>query len=131
MPFLTRDAILAATDLPSETVDVPEWGGSVLVRGLTGAQRDQFEASVLVGKGRNRDVNLRNLRAKLVALSIVGEDGTALFAEADLEALGQKSAVAIERVFDAARKLSGMTAGDVEELTKNSESGQSAASTSA
>ena len=43
--FLNREAILAAEDLPRELVEVPEWGGAVYVRALTGAERDQFEAS--------------------------------------------------------------------------------------
>jgi hypothetical protein len=31
---LTKDEILAAPDLKPELVDVPEWGGSVWLRGL-------------------------------------------------------------------------------------------------
>ena len=34
--LLTRDAILAAADIQTETVPVPEWGGEVAVRPLTG-----------------------------------------------------------------------------------------------
>jgi hypothetical protein len=43
--YLTRDAILQAPDLQGEDVAVPEWGGTVRVRGLSGAQRDAYEAS--------------------------------------------------------------------------------------
>ena len=39
--------------------------------------------------------------------------------DADMEALGEKSAAALQRVFDVARRLSGMSESDVEELTKN------------
>jgi len=119
MAFLSKADILAASDLLSESVHVPEWGGEVLVRGLTGAQRDEFEASVVVGKGSNRDVNIKNLRAKLVALSVVDETGALVFSDADVKALGDKSAVALQRVFEVAQRLSGLSGADVEELSKN------------
>ena len=38
--MLDRNAILGADDLGREVVDVPEWAGSVQVRGLTAAERD-------------------------------------------------------------------------------------------
>ena len=41
--MLTKEAILAADDLPREKVDVPEWGGEVYVRALTGAQMQPVE----------------------------------------------------------------------------------------
>jgi hypothetical protein len=130
MGFLTKADILAAEDLPRETVRVPEWGGEVLVRGLTGAQRDEFEASVVVGKGSNREVNIKNLRAKLVSLSVVDEAGALLFTDKDIDALGKKSAVALQRVFEVAQRVSGLTSADVDELSKNSEGAQSDGSTS-
>ena len=129
MALLTRDAILQAQDLPTEQVSVPEWGGEVLVRGLTGADRDDFEQSIAEQKGKNVKMNLRNVRAKLVALTVVDEDGNRLFSDKDAEVLGRKSAVALNRVFEVAQKLSGLTPEDVEELTKNSESDQSEDST--
>jgi len=122
MKLLSRDDILGAQDLPSEDVDVPEWGGCVRVRGLTGAERDAFEAEIVQMRGRDTHVNLRNVRAKLVARSIVDEDGKRIFGDADVHALGKKSAVALQRVFEVAQRLSGLTGEDMEELAKNSES---------
>jgi len=127
MDLLTRDAILTADDLKIDVVEVPEWGGAVRVRGLSGAERDAFEASVvdLSSNGRRAPVmNLVNLRAKLAARCIVDENGARLFEDADIVALGRKSAQALQRVFEAAQRLSGLTARDVEELEKNSAAGQ-------
>ena len=42
MNILSKDAILAADDLPRETVHVPEWGGDVYVRTMSGTDRDAF-----------------------------------------------------------------------------------------
>lgn len=122
--FLGRDAVLTKQDVPERDVYVPEWDGWVKVRGLTAKQRDEFEKSIMVGKGRSREVNVLNLRAKLAARTVVGEDGQPLFAEADVPALSEKSASAIERIVDVALELSGMTEADQEELLKNSGSGQ-------
>lgn len=115
---LTRDAILRADDLPRELVDVPEWGGEVYVRSLTGAERDRFEASMIEQRGKSQHVNMANIRAKLASLTICDENGARLFGDEDVKALAGKSAAALNRVFDAARKLSGLADDDVKELTE-------------
>ena len=119
MAILTRAQILEAQDLPTETVAVLEWGGEVLVRGLTGTERDALEASMIDKKGKTTEVRLQNLRAKLVSMSVVDEHGNRVFSAEDVEALGKKAAVALERVFEVARRLSGLTSEDVDEITKN------------
>jgi hypothetical protein len=48
-----------------------------------------------------------------------------------VEALGKKSAAALNRVFEVAQRLSGITDDDVEELAKNSVGGPSDGSISA
>ena len=52
-------------------------------------------------------------------MSMVDAQGQRLFSEADVAALGKKSAAALGRVYDAAARLAGLSAEDVEELTKN------------
>lgn len=125
MAVLTRTDILAAKDMVTEVVPVPEWGGDVIVRGLTGAERDDLESTIIQQHQRNTKINLHNLRAKMAAKSIVDEQGKRLFADQDIEALSAKSAVALQRVFNVAQRLAGMSADDVEELTKNSVSAPS------
>lgn len=109
MALLGRDQILGAADLSTVDVAVPEWGGTVRVRMLTGTERDAFEASTVVRKGKKLETNLENVRARLVALTVIGEDGQRLFDEADAAALGAKSASALNRVFAAAQKLNALT----------------------
>lgn len=128
--YLTRDAILQATDLTCEDVQVPEWGGVVRVRGMNGAERDAFEASVVERQGKQSKLNMANIRARLVALVVVDSEGKRLFSDADVAALGRKSGVALNRVFEVAQRLSGITEADVSELEKNSVGGQSDDSTS-
>lgn len=127
--ILSKEAILSADDLEKELVEVPEWGGAVYVRALTGAERDAFEQSMVemrtVRQGRRqetvREMRLQNIRARLCALTICDEEGNRLFTDADVQALGRKSASALNRVFQVAQRLSGLTDEDVEELAGNSD----------
>src|ERR1051325_3469724 len=95
--LLSRDAVLAADDRTSEVVDVPEWGGPVKVRALSGTQRDQHEpAGVTWGRDAKgapivSALNTDNLRARLVALAVVDEDGNRLFSDKDVPALEAKN----------------------------------------
>lgn len=120
MALLTKDAILKADDLKTEDVEVPEWGGSLRLRALTGAERDTLEESLVEQKGKHQKMNMLNFRAKLVASSAVDEKGHRIFDEKDIRALSNKNAGALDRLAAVASKLSGMSPEDVEELTDSS-----------
>jgi len=130
MGYLTREEILRADDIVREVVEVPEWDGSVLVQGLTGAERDAFESTVVELRGRKTHINMENARAKLCALAMVDEDGQRVFRDSDVKELGQKSGAALQRVFRVAQRLSGLSDDDIEELIKNSGGDQNGGSTS-
>lgn len=117
--FVGKAAILGAQDLPVEELEVPEWGGWVRVKTLTAAERDAFENDIIQRNGRDVRTNARNIRAKLVAATLVDEEGRPVFTLADVEALGQKSAKALDRVFSVASVLAGMREQDVQELAEN------------
>ncbi|MFA5160919.1 MAG: hypothetical protein WC421_01625 [Elusimicrobiales bacterium] len=117
--LLNKDQIKTVPDIETLDVEVPEWGGTVRLKSLTGAERDRFEAGVVQGQGKSATVNMQNLRAKLVAQSVIGEDGKPLFTEADANWLGEKSAKALNRLFNAAQQLSGLSESDVKELAGN------------
>ena len=118
---LSREMILAAEDLPMERVEVPEWGGFVYIRTLTGKERDKYEDGCFVGKGRKRVYTLRDTRARLAVLAVCDETGRRLFTDTDIDRLGGRSAAALDRVFEVAQRLSGVSDEDVEDLAKNSE----------
>jgi len=75
--------------------------------------------SMIDQKGKNRQNNMANLRARLVALSVVDDKGTRIFTDDDVKALGKKSAKALDRVFSVAQRLNGIGESDVEELAGN------------
>ena len=68
---------------------------------------------------------MSDMRAKLAALAVVDENGNQIFSTSDVRLLSRKSASALNRVFEAAQRLSGLTNADMDELSKNSDGGQS------
>lgn len=119
MSFLTAADIFAVDDTEYDEVDCPEWGGKVRLKSIKGTQRDAYEQSVISGSGADRKMNLRNARAKLIVLCAVDEDGRTLFSADDVNRLGGKNAAPLDRLFDACRRLAGMSEKDVERITED------------
>ena len=119
MAVLSKAQILAADALPREQVSVPEWGGDVFVRALTASERDAFEQELTVQRGKQIEVNMKDVRAKLCSRAICDEAGERLFTDGEIHALGAKSAAVVTRLFEVAQRLSGLTGADVEQLAKN------------
>lgn len=120
--LLTKDQILAAEDLPHEDVKVPEWGGTVRVRALTGDERDAYEIAMVEGREASKksgQLTDAHIRASLVAMSLVNDQGERLFTSAEIARLGRKSAAALDRCYGVAVRLSRLSARDVEELKGN------------
>ncbi|SMF86131.1 phage tail assembly chaperone [Streptomyces sp. Amel2xC10] len=132
---LSADAILGAEDTQTKPVDVPAWGGVVLVRGLTGIERDAYEASIQQIRpkpdGSKEVVLVRdNARAKLLVKCLVDEQGNRLFKDTDAPALGKKNGAILDRLYDVAAELSGMGDANEREIEGNSEAGQTGDSSS-
>lgn len=117
--MLTRDQMLAADDRKIEELQIPEWGGSVLIRPLSGFERDQIEADF---SHENKRAAMQNIRARFCFMSICNDKGERIFKEEDTATLGHKSAKALDRVFARVREISGLEDKDIKQLEKNSES---------
>jgi hypothetical protein len=129
MKLLTADAILAADDLTAEVVEVPEWGGSVRVRVMTGDERQTFEEAMLAADEAEQTV-MPEFRSRLAALTIVDEEGERLFSDEQISQLGRKSAAALDRVCEVASRINGLRPEDIEELAGNSDAGPDAGNSS-
>jgi hypothetical protein len=119
MALLNREEILEADDRQYDVIACPEWGGDVRVRSITGTQRDAYEASIMGSNGADKKLNLRNARVKLIVLGAVDAEGRAIFTPDDVNQLGRKNAAPIDRLFDACRRLAGMSPEDVDKLTED------------
>ena len=113
--FLTKEEIENAKDWEPEAIEVPEWGGWVLIRPMSGFDRDRIE--VLASEKKD----MTNLRAEMVVASICDSKGKKVFTRREVGALGNKSGVALDRVFARALILSGLKKEVVEDIAKNSE----------
>jgi hypothetical protein len=117
--LLTREQILAAQDIRSEPVEVPEWGGTVMVRGLTGRSRDALELRFAGSNGNLDKERGSDFRAAFAAMSIVDAAGERMFTDDDVKALGEKSSLALQRVFDAAIRLSAADPSDIDGIVED------------
>jgi len=102
-----RDTILGASDVPTELVEVPEWGTTVLIRGLTAGQMVDFYDRVAPDGNLNRRYFYPEL---VIACACDPETGQPVFEPADRDALLGKSAAAVQIVGQRAAALSGMAA---------------------
>ena len=117
--ILTAADILGADDVKKrKKVSVPEWGGEVYVKVMTGAERDQWE---LQATELLKNPKSANIRAFLCALTISDDKGNRLFTDEQIVDLGKKSSVALERVFQVSRKINMVNDSDLDELEKNLE----------
>lgn len=150
--LLTKEQILQARSRRSvEVIEVPFWGGEIIIIGLSGKERDAFEADMVsLGTNGKQQMNLRNVRAKLVGRSIVDPsdydliiDQTGkpveaklkedhephrMFNDIEINDLGDTDALSLQLIFERAQRLSGITKADVDELVgelKNDRSGAS------
>lgn len=130
--LLNADQILKAEDIEVEEVDVPEWGGTVCVKALTGQEKEKWESSVrkLDRKTGNWLPDNTHAAAKLVVIALVNEHGERLFSDSDAGKLARKSARAIERLFKKVQDMSGLDEDAVEAAVENFDETPSSDSTS-
>jgi hypothetical protein len=115
--ILTKEDILNADDRKIITLDIPEWGGEIRLRPMTGYERDKFEGS---NQKKGGGVDFTNIRARLASLTIVDEKGELIFNTPDgVAALGKKSGAALDRIFDVIQKQNAIGEKDIEDSAKN------------
>jgi len=102
-----RDSILAADDIDTELVEIPEWDVTVEVRGMTGADRSRIlEVAAAGGDG---GINIGSMYVETVIASTYDpETGVRIFSQSDKDAILGKSAAAIDRLAQVGMRLSGM-----------------------
>lgn len=101
---LTKADILAAPQRQYDTVDVPEWGGEVLIRSWTVAEADEVAKVITAGV---EEGYVKNFREQIVARSVVEDENAdgPMFSLDEIEQLGQLAPAAMNRVHKAALKL--------------------------
>lgn len=118
-----RKRLLGANDIKVQPIDIPAWGGTYYLRVISGKARESFEDSYSQEK-------MKNFRLRFLVLTLCDEDGKPILSDADMDALGERSSVEINRVFDAAWKLNAFTQEAVDALGEGSQNAPSDASSS-
>jgi len=100
---LTREEILAATDLPREEVEVPEWGGSVIVQGVSVEQGMALMKEMQIEGGEPGEIDPEKAALMAFVYGVVEPK----FSAEDVPALRQKSLGAVTNVAQVFMRLSG------------------------
>lgn len=116
--LLTKDMIVAASDLKTIDVPMPEWGkGKVArLREYTAQARDALEQIAYDSYQKTGTTQHDNVRATMVQGSLIGDDGELLFTVDEITELGRKSAKAINRLYTEAVKLNALDDESLDEL---------------
>lgn len=115
-----KEQILAAKDTESKKIAVKEWGVDVHLKRLSVAETMQFQTTI--GNADEKDVTtgLRNM-VSYIALCMCDENGQRIFNDDETHLLDTRSTEVIQKLFDEAAKLNGMTNDekDAEEAKKS------------
>lgn len=117
--FLSKEDIFQVEDISVETMEVPEWGGTIRLKPMTGAEKEGFEAEFQKRQQGENKINTRGFRGWLISRSVVNEDGELLFSKGDIAELSKKSAKVLEDVFEKCLEVNGIGQDAVEEIEKN------------
>jgi hypothetical protein len=115
---LSKDAIFAAKDTDVHEVEVPEWGGTILLRSMTGEQRNNYEYWAHQ-QSQAESPDYRGIRERLIICCAVDDDGSPLFGDEDLAALASKNSEVIDRLHDKCQEICGMDSNALEDAAKN------------
>lgn len=110
---LSKDQIVAAIAARAKevfTIAVPEWGGDVQVRRLTAADMER--------SGLSDGIRDATRFAKVIAISLIDDEGSPLFTEKDAKTFAQADMAAAARVFGEIMRVNGLMDSDLEEAVQ-------------
>lgn len=111
------EQILALDDAHRETVKIPEWGNVELTLvSMTGVERAEVERRWSKKDASNDPAAFR---ADVLERTLKNADGTSFATPEQIKQLMGKNAQAVERLFEAGCRVSGMSKQDVKELEGN------------
>ena len=132
MDFLRKEDIVKPPQFEIKTLDIPELGGAIRIREMTGTERDQLEEYYA---NHEKGKSWRRYRALVVVLSIVDENNQRIFSDEDIDQVNATVPWRVlDRIQDAVFELNNLKAAAAEKAVgdaeKNSSPGPSDGSTS-
>lgn len=114
-----RDKILAADDIPSELVRIPEWDVDLLVRGMTA--RDRIRLMQTAVDPNTGQINMSIVYPDVVVACVLDPaTKQPVFTEDDKESVLGKASAAIETIAAVGLRLSGIGKDEQDAMGKDS-----------
>lgn len=121
--MLTAEVISKARDIKEQELEIKEWGGSVVVRGLTSLDHERLTSSCTEGPIGDRQFNMVGYQAKVAMLSAYDgfekDGGKRIFEKSHISMLMEKASGPVAAVATLAHELSGIGKGAVEKAQAN------------
>jgi len=118
--MLTKEEILKVSDLQTREINIPEWGGSIVMKTMTGEERDTWENRIPI-RSSDKKVDIKEMKVRLLILCIRDpKDMTFMFTEKDVVSLNSKNSSVIDRLWQVASEMNGIGGKELEEIRKNS-----------
>lgn len=119
--LLTRDQILREDKMPTEIVDVPEWGGAVKLGAISANERDELDQLAMkFNADGSRETHIKTKRCMLVAMCLVDQNGKRLLGRGEWPTFGKgKDPRVIDRLFKACQRLNGLDKEEAEAAEGN------------
>lgn len=124
--MLSREQIQNAQDFKKESVEVPEWGGTVYIRTMTAGHFDAYQIRAMESRGVDDALNpqaIRDARVILISYTLCDASGDLLFDDEEgIEILRQKDGLVIDRLSEKAMAINGLSEAAIEDAKKNLDS---------
>lgn len=107
MARLTREQLLSkGPELKTVEIELDDWGGSLLVRALSGKHRKSVESALMKFQNTGNQSDVRELVA---VFSIVDDEGEPYFSMKEKELLSTFSGKELDKIFMRVLDISGMS----------------------
>lgn len=122
---LTAAAILAVRDIREEEIEIKEWGGTVVVRGLKSIDHERLTSSCTEGPVGERQFNMVGYQAKVAILcsydGFEKDGGKRIFKkdQAHLSMLMEKASGPVADIATKAHELSGIGKDAADRMKEN------------
>lgn len=124
-----RETIIAAVDIVSEPIDVPEWGVKLDIRGMDGLSRARMLRECMDPETGTMD--FEKLYPELIIKTAIDPTtGEHVFADDDVAILNTKAGATLEKVAKVSMRVSGLDREATERGKDASKKSPSAGSTS-
>lgn len=120
---LTAEAISKVQDIREEEIEIEEWGGTVVVRGLTSIKHEQLTSSCTDGPIGNRQFNMVGYQAKIATLCTYDgfekDGGKKIFEKSHFQMLMEKASGPVAAIATKAHELSGIGKDATDRMKEN------------